>query len=75
MLRLSSSVEALNRSSSNTVEFLGGSGGRSVGDVCNLEVMAEARVTSGENWRFAGEPRKERVGAELTGLREHCQRF
>lgn len=37
--------------------------------------MAEARVTTGEGWRFAGEPRQDTVGAELTGLREHPQKF
>lgn len=70
MLSLSSPIEAL-----NTVEFLGGGGARSVGDVCSLEVMAEARVTTREGWRFAGEPRQETVEAELTGLREHPQKF
>lgn len=56
-------------------EFLRGGGARPVGDVCSLEVMAEARVTAGEGWRFAGEPRQETVGAGLTGLRERPQRL
>lgn len=75
MLCLSSSTEALNRASSNTVEFPGRGGGRSVGNVCNLEAMAKARFTAGEGWRFPGEPRQETLGAELTGLKEHHQRF
>lgn len=75
MLCLSSSTEALNRASSNTVEFPGRGGGRSVGNVCNLEAMAKARITAGEGWRFPGEPRQETLGAELTGLKEHHQRF